>query len=86
MDGFEVAEGEGTGVALAEGVAEALAEAEGDELGVAVGCSSEEVGFGVGVSAKACGKLVTEGNKNVPVTVATITVLSTDSNFGFNTT
>jgi len=37
MDGFEVAEGEGAGVALPEGVAEALAEAEGDELGVDVG-------------------------------------------------
>jgi hypothetical protein len=84
MDGFEVAEevGEAEGV----GLTAVVAVGEAEELGVAVGCSSEEVGFGVGVSAKACGKLVTEGNKNVPVTVATITVLSTDSNFGFNTT
>jgi hypothetical protein len=45
-----------------------------------------EVGLGVGVSAKACGKLVTEGNKKQPVAVATITVFITDPNFGFNTT
>jgi hypothetical protein len=84
MDRFEVAEevGEAEGV----GLTAVVAVGEADVLGWTVGSSSVEVGLGVGVSAKACGKLVTEGNKKQPIAVATITVFITDPNFGFNTT